>query len=300
MPYQGSPHCTPPSADRATFEAVNLHRRYGDTTAHRRPPPADHTPSEPLNFHGRHGDIKPNNILYFAQGGKEIQQGILKITDFGIARFTPENVALKRENGIVPNSPTYRSPECDFKNMEISSQCDMWALGCVYLVFLTWFFGGYGDVMEFAKSRQSPDLFWHNAFSDTFFTVDPDPKKFPRASVKASVIKVSTLLQVHGTHSLNAMQKINDLRSRTDCTKSFRMILDIIRDNMIIVIGEGAKANESSDCPHRRWSAGSVRTRLETIIHEAQGPERQNDYKSEESPRPRKISSHSIIPTSTP
>jgi serine/threonine protein kinase len=207
MPYQGSPHCTPPSADRATFEAVNLHRRYGDTTAHRRPPPADHTPSEPLNFHGRHGDIKPNNILYFAQGGKEIQQGILKITDFGIARFTPENVALKRENGIVPNSPTYRSPECDFKNMEISSQCDMWALGCVYLVFLTWFFGGYGDVMEFAKSRQSPDLFWHNAFSDTFFTVDPDPKKFPRASVKASVIKVSTLLQVHGTHSLNACRR---------------------------------------------------------------------------------------------
>lgn len=157
IPYQGSPHSTPHSADRAFFEAVSSHCRYGDTTSHRRLP-AGRTPSEPLNFHGRHGDIKPKNILYFAQSGKQTQQGILKITDFGIARFTPENVALKREDGIVPNSPTYRSPECDFENMEISSQCDMWALGCVYLVFLTWFFGGYGEVIEFAESRQSPDF----------------------------------------------------------------------------------------------------------------------------------------------
>lgn len=121
-------------------------------------------------------------------------------------------------------------------------------------MFLTWFFEGYSEVIEFAN---------------TFFTVDPDPKKFPRASAKASMLEVSTLLLIYGTHSLSAVQKINDLRFRTDCTNSFRMMLDMIKDNMIIVIGEGAKANESSDSPHRRWSAGSVRTRLETIIHEA-------------------------------
>lgn len=121
-------------------------------------------------------------------------------------------------------------------------------------MFLTWFFEGYSEVIEFAN---------------TFFTVDPDPKKFPRASAKASMLEVSTLLLIYGTHSLSAVQKINDLRFRTDCTNSFRMMLDMIKDNMIIVIGEGVKANESSDSPHRRWSAGSVRTRLETIIHEA-------------------------------
>lgn len=90
-----------------------------------------------------------------------------------------------------------------------------------------------------------------------------------RASAKASVLEVSTVLLIYGTHSLSAVQKINDLRFRTDCTNSFRMIIDMIKDDMRIVIGEGAKANESSDSPHRRWSAGSVRTMLKTIIHEA-------------------------------
>ena len=110
-----------------------------------------------LSLIGRHGDIKPTNILWFRQESGD-GYGILKITDFGIARFTPENMASKRAQGFVPNSATYRSPECDLPSKQIGAHCDVWALGCVSLVFVTWFFGGYDEVEKFTKIRQSPDM----------------------------------------------------------------------------------------------------------------------------------------------
>lgn len=36
----------------------------------------------------------------------------------------------------------------------LSRSYDIWALGCVYLEFLTWYFMGWGSVMEFSALRE--------------------------------------------------------------------------------------------------------------------------------------------------
>jgi serine/threonine protein kinase len=91
---------------------------------------------------GRHGDLKPQNILWFPDPSSRGGNGILKISDFGIARFSTKDVWETRKTGRVPNSPTYRSPEYDL-NGKLTTACDVWALGCVYLQFVTWYLGGY-------------------------------------------------------------------------------------------------------------------------------------------------------------
>lgn len=133
-------------------------------------------------YHGRHGDIKPKNILWFPEGS----YGILKITDFGIAHFTVENKVLARKNGRVPNSLTYRSPECDDPEGLLSGMCDVWALGCVYLVFITWYIGGHTHIENFAHKRLAIDHYWQSWRTDTFFTIEGGV-----ARVKSSVINVS-------------------------------------------------------------------------------------------------------------
>lgn len=133
-------------------------------------------------FLGRHGDIKPENILWFPSS----TYGVLKITDFGIARFTAQNQQAQRERGYPPNSVTYRSPECDDLDGELTGMCDVWALGCVYLVFVTWFTGGYESVKQFARERNAIDEGWHHIMTDSFFT-----GKNGKARVKDSVVSVS-------------------------------------------------------------------------------------------------------------
>ena len=152
---------------------------------------ASHAPSSSLTLYGRHGDIKPKNILWFRDPCNN-GYGTLKITDFGIAQFTSDNTESARRKGIVPNSYTYRSPECDFPDAEISPQCDIWALGCVYLVFITWYLGGWNYVQNFASRRKARDRYWHHKVtSDTFFTITEDGSGMRVAKVKDSVVLVS-------------------------------------------------------------------------------------------------------------
>lgn len=148
----------------------------------------DRTDSVHISLVGRHGDIKPTNILWFRREGPH---GILKITDFGLADFTTQNRTRRRENGFVPNSPTYRSPECDLPDGEISSQCDVWALGCVYLVFICWYLGGWKDVMRFQERRTMADEYWWGLPTDSFFTIVRKEGRAPEAKVKPVVSLVS-------------------------------------------------------------------------------------------------------------
>ncbi|KAL1602448.1 hypothetical protein SLS60_005864 [Paraconiothyrium brasiliense] len=242
---------------RGLSEALYVIHRYSTTKETTMPyqgsilrtlPTTKEAGSEPLNFLGRHGDIKPHNILFFSQGGSRIQDGVLKITDFGITRFTPENIVSERDKGNVPNSPTYRSPECDLRNMELSSQCDIWALGCVYLVFLTWFMGNHNEVKQFANERMSPDLYLHGTINDSFFTIDPDESKSQRASVKSCV-----------------QTKIHDLRTRGACTEPFKQLIDMIENEMIIVIEKESEDLAVPSHHHRRLSSSSVMKNLETM-----------------------------------
>jgi hypothetical protein len=143
---------------------------------------------------GRHGDIKPANILWFP-ANTESGKGILKITDFGIAEFTTQNTSSRNR---VPNSPEYRAPETDLEGAVISSSYDIWALGCVYLEFITWCFGGWARIEAFLDKRDTVDDYYHKFYTGTFFTYETDgPTGKLQAKVKDAVHEVGLPSPVH-------------------------------------------------------------------------------------------------------
>ncbi len=66
-----------------------------------------------------HRDIKPANIMV------ELDAGIVKVTDFGIARITD---ASKTKTGIVLGTPSFMSPE-QLSGKKIDGQSDLFSLG---------------------------------------------------------------------------------------------------------------------------------------------------------------------------
>lgn len=115
---------------------------------------------------GRHGDIKPANILWFLDdpGGKD-GKGVLKIADFSIAEFTTQNAVSRKH---VANSRFYHPPETGFSDPVISPSYDMWSLGCVYLEFIAWYFGGWIAVEDFLDKRSSVDDDYHIPYRRVF------------------------------------------------------------------------------------------------------------------------------------
>lgn len=146
-------------------------------------------------FVGRHGDLKPENILWFPEDintDQQPNQGLLKIADFGSAQFSKTDSWYDDRRGRVPNSTTYQSPEYQLDGT-YSTLCDIWALGCIYLEMLVWYFGGFVSIKQFAKDRLERDrnLAWIR--SDTFFSVKTEGTE-SRAQVKKSVTKVSLVV----------------------------------------------------------------------------------------------------------
>lgn len=149
----------------------------------------------PTRLHGRHGDLKPENILWFPQDEAFDSKGILKITDFGISRFSKED----SKRGRVSHSPTYRSPEYAVSKVH-GPACDVWALGCIFLEFVTWYCGGYHAVKRFSEVRLAPDEETDPIDSDAFFLVVQEENR-RAANIKPCVISVSSdLCEYIGTH----------------------------------------------------------------------------------------------------
>ncbi|KAH8200094.1 hypothetical protein TruAng_005762 [Truncatella angustata] len=101
--------------------------------------------------YGIHGDIKPENVLWFKnmpshlvetgveEGNKSI--GFLQISDFGTVNFHGTNTATYNQIPVIHT--TYAAPESDSgRNSLGSAAIDVWALGCVYLEFITWYLKG--------------------------------------------------------------------------------------------------------------------------------------------------------------
>jgi len=83
-----------------------------------------------------HRDIKPANIMM-------LKDGVVKVTDFGIARAT---TSTRTRTGIIKGTPYYMSPEQTQGN-ELTGQSDVFSLGVVFYQLLTGKLPFYGDNM---------------------------------------------------------------------------------------------------------------------------------------------------------
>jgi eukaryotic-like serine/threonine-protein kinase len=99
-----------------------------------------------------HRDIKPANIML-------LKSGVVKITDFGIARIMASS---KTRTGVVKGTPYYMAPE-QITGKKVDGRCDVFSLGIVLFQLLT-------GSLPFTAA--SPGELMHKIVSDPH----PDPK----------------------------------------------------------------------------------------------------------------------------
>ena len=110
-----------------------------------------------------HRDIKPANIML-------LKNGMVKITDFGIARITATS---QTQTGVVKGTPYYMSPE-QFSGEKVDGRSDIFSLGTMTYQLLTGELPFYGE---------SPPALMHQIMN----VPHPDPRKINPKIVKPLV-----------------------------------------------------------------------------------------------------------------
>jgi serine/threonine protein kinase len=171
-----------------------------------------HNPSNTSERNGRHGDLKPENILFFPDRSS---RGTLVITDVGLTRFHIQ-VTNKRVNktDTTDASIDYGPPEALNDDVR-SRKYDIWSLGCIFLEFTIWIFGGIDEQENFKKARsgKSRDCPYYYG------------KKSPKVHPKVGVY-------------------INKLRKDSRCggCAGFRELLNLIENDLLKINAEARLA----------------------------------------------------------
>ncbi len=97
-----------------------------------------------------HRDIKPANIML-------LKNGVVKITDFGIARITATS---QTQTGIVKGTPYYMSPE-QFSGEKVDGRSDIFSLGVMMYQLITgklpFYAGNPAALMNKIMNEPHPD-----------------------------------------------------------------------------------------------------------------------------------------------
>lgn len=110
-----------------------------------------------------HRDIKPANIMM-------LKTGVIKITDFGIARITASS---QTQTGVVKGTPHYMSPE-QISGEKVDGRSDIFSLGTMLFQLLTGRVPFHGD---------SPAALMHQIMNNPH----PNPRKYNPKIVKPLV-----------------------------------------------------------------------------------------------------------------
>ena len=117
-----------------------------------------------------HRDIKPANIML-------LKNGIVKITDFGIARITATS---QTQTGIVKGTPYYMSPE-QFSGEKVDGRSDIFSLGVMMYQLMTGQLPFYAD---------NPAALMHKIMNEPH----PDPRKLNPGIVKPVITVLNNAL----------------------------------------------------------------------------------------------------------
>lgn len=186
---------------------------------HERPPssPSVSGVSDAAMSMAHHGDMKASNVIMFANhpGGNPAHgddEWTLRIADFGMAGFA----SRRGGTAMTARTPTYAAPEYRIRGAIIrESACDVWALGCMYLEFVAWYFGGRLLLEDFVERRRRDD----DAGGDSFYLAHPvDKADVLRVEVKPSVLDF-----------------IQELHEHDLCTDVFHDFLHMIQEHMLVV-----------------------------------------------------------------
>lgn len=118
-----------------------------------------------------HRDIKPANVML-------LKNGVVKITDFGIAKITASS---QTKTGVVKGTPFYMSPE-QISGQKVDGRSDIFSLGVMLYQMLT------GQV---PFSGDSPAALMHQILN----VAHPDPRKINPKIVKPLVKIIDKALE---------------------------------------------------------------------------------------------------------
>ena len=84
-----------------------------------------------------HRDLKPGNILLQSQENSEDFLDCFRITDFGLARFSENDLNTLTTDGAIVGTPAYMSPEQACGDKDIGHATDVFSLGVILYELLT-------------------------------------------------------------------------------------------------------------------------------------------------------------------
>ena len=255
-------------------------------------------PSSNERYQCYHLDMKPQNILVFNIGGNDVW----KISDFGISKMkkkTPDGHAhlesehlldkvFKPKKNIDSSSGienarfggTYAAPEAKEQSDMVTTKSDVWSLGCVIALVLTFMDSQSQGIHRFQKARQkgrNQDWFFD---SETLKTRSDD-NKILHASVSTWLDDLTTNASKRSTSEGMAIQKASEMlqeklliQSQRLSARELELELQIIQSHLT----GSAPSLPKSDMPNQsrhHWHIPHPHLHLPHHYHASQ---RQHDW----------------------